>query len=136
MGINVQLANNKKLDIYTLGIIELNKKHTAENIKEEIERILSEFSINKRQVYAVTTDNGRNMLKAVDRLSDSNVEDEAESIFDSIIEKGSITSGNVVSVKCAAHTLQLAVKDFLSQFDSNITKTRQVVKKLRTPSFS
>ena len=86
-------------------------------------------------MYAITIDNGRYVIKAVDLLSDSNEEDEDESIFDSIIEEGSLSTGNVVSVKCAAHTLQLAVKDFLNPFDSNIVKARQIVKKLRTPSF-
>lgn len=44
--------------------------------------------------------------------------------------------GNVMSVRCAAHTLQLAVYTLFKShaITNNISKCRQLVKKLRTPT--
>lgn len=139
LGVNVQLIVNKKIVIYTLAMVELKKKHTAQNLQAEIENILKNFQINIKQIYSITTDNGRNLVKCVELLSQNESEDsqDDESTY-SNAEK--ITEGivyeNVVSIKCAAHTLQLSVKDFLSnQNQSLIGKARELSKLLRTASF-
>ncbi|KAL7726601.1 hypothetical protein ACLKA6_010466 [Drosophila palustris] len=43
LGVNAQFYENEAIKIVTLGIIELNKKHTATNLSAEIENILQEF---------------------------------------------------------------------------------------------
>lgn len=86
--------------------------------------MLGHFNISLHQIYSVTTDNGRNMVKAVGLLSTSNIgeeeEDEEEGESDVSIPKTNCAAFfngmGVVSFKCAAHTLQLAVKDFLKDF--------------------
>lgn len=136
LGINVQLISNGQIKIFSLAMLELKKKHTAEYLKEEIEKILKDYQISKNQIYAVTTDNGRNMIKAVELLgseSEEFLEDMDDEAFDEIIYN--INFENILSIKCAAHTLQLAVKDFLKDFSDEIEKARKIVKTLRCPSF-
>lgn len=142
LGINVQLYDAGQISVKTLGLIELQKRHTAKNLCSEIEDILDEFGIEKSQICCITTDNGRNMIKAVELLNDvpgfstlNNDHDDVQHVNDDILNEFSIKS--ITSIKCAAHSLQLAVKDFLQQIDSMniIDKARKIVKVLRTPSF-
>lgn len=73
MGVNVQRIFKNKICVYTLGMIELQNRHTAINLKAEIEKLLEEFEIKKSQIYSITTDNGRNLIKTVELLNcDSN----------------------------------------------------------------
>ena len=46
-----------------------------------------------------------------------------------------LSFGDIASIKCAAHTLQLAVKDAFKdeEFDSAICQARAISKLLRTP---
>ncbi|XP_018405103.1 PREDICTED: uncharacterized protein LOC108781587 [Cyphomyrmex costatus] len=145
LGINVQIIRHNKIQIYSLAIKELSGKHTAANLKEELENVLKEFEIKKSQIYCITTDNGRNMLKAVELFSDENLnqlennEEKAinsENFVETVVENFCSEEPNIISVKCAAHTLQLVVKDFLSNTDAEIIdRAREVVKTLRTPTY-
>lgn len=129
LGVNVQIISKNEVKIFTLAMLELKKKHTAENLKLEIEKVLSDFDINKRQLYTITTDNGRNLIKAVELLntnSDSESDSEEGNEFEDVVSE--INFDNILSIKCAAHTLQLAVKDFLRDYVANIDKARKMVK--------
>lgn len=141
LGINVQFIEQNNIRIYTLAVKELNGKHTGEYLKNELINVLKDFDIDKKQIYCITTDNGRNMLKAVQILSneyesiqneeDIHTEEYTETLMENIFNQGE----GITSIKCAAHTLQLAVKDFLSQIDSEIIpRAREIVKALRTPT--
>lgn len=44
----------------------MHQRQTAENLKNELEGILNEFEISKNQIYSITTNNGRNMIKATE----------------------------------------------------------------------
>lgn len=142
LGINVQLYNGEQLSVKTIGLIELQKRHTAKNLCSEIENILDEFGIEKMQIYCITTDNGRNMIKAVELLNEGLDDSSGNSdqydeqlVNDNIIDDLNISS--ITSIKCAAHSLQLAVKDFLQEIESLniIDQARKIVKILRTPSY-
>jgi len=147
LGINIQIIKHNKIQIYSLAMKELNGRHTADNLKEELENVLKEFEIKKSQIYCITTDNGRNMLKAVEIFSNENSneseEDEEEAInsekfAETLMENVCSEEQNIISVKCAAHTLQLAVKDYLSNTEKDekiISRARDIVKTLRTPTF-
>lgn len=147
LGVNIQFIEKKGIVIYTLGVIELKKRHTAQYLKEEVEKMLEDFSIRKNQVYSITTDNGRNMLKAVKHFScnepeseDSSNEndDDSYNCYKDLAERIYQKLENVSSIKCAAYTLQLAVKDFLATTCKEIIiiiQSRQIVKSLRTPKF-
>lgn len=69
VAINVQLIEKEKIVIYTLSVKEMHQRQTAENLKNELEGILNEFEISKNQIYSITTDNGRNMIKATELFS-------------------------------------------------------------------
>ncbi|XP_049302865.1 uncharacterized protein LOC125775904 [Bactrocera dorsalis] len=138
LGVNVQIITSNKLEIFTLAMLELKQKHTAQYLTTKIENVLKSFNIDKAQVYAVTTDNGRNMVKAVELLSlhsdDEESDSEIEDNYESIV--CNVRFENIISIKCAAHTLQLAVKDFLDNLNTNVVnKSRNCVKYLRTPAY-
>lgn len=54
--------------IKTLAVKELQSRHTSEYIKRIILNVLSEYNISLKQVYSITSDNGRNMIKATKLL--------------------------------------------------------------------
>lgn len=138
LGINLQIISSNTLQIFTLAMLELKQKHTAQYLTTQVENVLKSFNIDKAQVYAITTDNGRNMVKAVELLSlhsyDEESDSESENNYESTLDN--VRFENIISIKCAAHTLQLAVKDFLDNLNTNIVhKSRKSVKYLRTPAY-
>ncbi|EFX67600.1 hypothetical protein DAPPUDRAFT_330891 [Daphnia pulex] len=84
---------------------------------------LVEYEISLSQVYTITTENGSNMLLAVKLLSeerrsstnnDDYVEDEEDGILDLLESQCFNEVGKVIiGIRCATHTLQLAVEDAL-----------------------
>lgn len=79
------------------------------------------------------------MLKTVKLLNEEAIVNDAESIRENIVE---ITDDTVIfadefssvqSVRCAAHTLQLAIQDAVKsvEADNTIEAARHVAKKLR-----
>ncbi|XP_070073345.1 uncharacterized protein [Drosophila takahashii] len=139
LGVNVQFIENGKIVIKTLGLIELTKSHTSQNLCSEVQSIMDDFCIKKEQIYSITTDIGRNMVKAVDLLNKWEIDDDESP--DELQEEEltqHLNIHSIVSIKCAAHTLQLAIKDFFDRLGSVpfIDKARNIVKLLRTPSFS
>lgn len=143
LGINVQLITGNKICIYTLSCKELTRRHTAEHLKEELQNVLEEFEIHKNQIYAITTDNGRNMIKAVELFSNESIsENEDDNIefyeksVENLMRDMCTENPNIISIKCAAHTLQLAVKDFFSSNSKEVViRARQIAKSLRTPNY-
>lgn len=85
------------------------------------------------------------MVKAVELLSESSNNQEDDEVEgedgDDFLDDEHLLKGlkihAIEGVKCAAHTLQLAVKDYFLNMDSFeiILKARRVVKYLRTPAF-
>lgn len=137
LGINIQYLCGKKVIVRTLGMIEIAGSHTGENLKNKIISVLHKYRISIRQVYSTTTDNGANMLKAVRLMQKSLDEDEPQTYDDednsddqqNNIETLLASIGN--SVRCAAHTLQLAVHDVLKDYEGQLKSIVSVVKKLR-----
>jgi len=132
LGVNAQFYENKEICIRTLAIIELTKKHTGANLSSQIEAVLADFEVSKNQVYTVTSDNGRNMIKAINLLNEDLEEEEFAETQDY-----DVNIFNIESIKCAAHTLQLAVKDFFKNttFNKVIERARNLSKVLRTSNF-
>lgn len=65
LGVSVQYLENGKHITRSLGIMEIKKEKTAENIKIFIADSLKRYSIDMAQISAITTDNGSNMTKMV-----------------------------------------------------------------------
>lgn len=81
-------------------------------------------------------------MKAVQLLPFQESEDEEENCYGNLDEESyedvvnNINYEQIISIKCAAHTLQLAVKDFLPVYNpSIISEARTLVKTLRSPAF-
>ena len=58
-----------KLRTYCLRTIYMPESHTGENLAAMIRTILREYDITLDRVVSITTDSGRNMVKACDELS-------------------------------------------------------------------
>ena len=99
------IHNGKYYEV-VLDTIAFTASHTGDNINILLNTILTKYGI-KNKVVAVVTDNARNMINAVDY--------------------------SFVSQKCAAHTIQLAVKDTLEEMvDQNLlSKCRSTVTHFR-----
>ena len=113
-----------------------------------IEYVCNDFERNKIQVFALVTDNAFNMTLAVKKLSedladeseddDSDTEQESNSTFYESINlafSDSLLFIAMSHMRCAAHTLQLAICDGLKidTFASLIIKILRVVTAARTP---
>lgn len=82
------------------------------------------------------------MLKAVEIFANDienecqeNEEGAMDSRTEALMEYMCSQEPNITSIKCAAHTLQLAIKDFLCNMERDIVpRAREIVKALRTPT--
>lgn len=122
-------------------MVELHDRHTATNLKDEVYQKLAELNIDINQVYSVTVDNGRNMVKMVHLMEKDTTED-IEQYLDSSVDgsmqktdeetpngvdgledyddtmEGFLNDLNdlicghqVACIRCGAHTVQLVVSD-------------------------
>lgn len=167
MGVNLQFIQNGRIILRNIGLIELHQSHTSEYLKEKLLFILTKFRIDTNQIYSITTDNGANMIK-MGRLmnvlddpspgssnntgltSESDEENDGDiNINESEIEARleeitnfeycfGIIRPHICIVKCAAHTLQLAVNDACKnpEIQLSFASARRIIKKLRTPTYS
>lgn len=201
LGVSAQYIMNGKHTIHSLGMLELKESHTGEYLAKVICEMLSEYDVKPRQMIAITTDNGGNVVKMVRSMTtqmvaiesanqtalfhetnentpscDDEIEnylqdvpdytdeqalnilfDHAESedeIGDDIFEEHNIllnamtsslqnSSGldfvwTIAGIRCAAHTLQLAINDALISLQkvvkNVITLSRRISKTMRLKS--
>ncbi|KAH7950162.1 hypothetical protein HPB49_020339 [Dermacentor silvarum] len=156
LGVNVQYAENGKLILQPLTMKELFNIHIAEYLTSQVKSTLSRYDLSVAQVYSVTTDNGANMLKAVHLLGETDHETDASSSDEEVdsgypeFEHCGCLLDNAedaeglgldgaefkLGVRCAAHTLQLAVSDALKDSGSNtlVAQCRALAKKFRAQS--
>ena len=91
------------LHSFVLATLEVPMEHTAENIGKVMTDVLFEYDISEK-IIAATTDNGTNVIKAVNQL-------------------------NFLHMPCVGHTLNLAVKKCfeLSQVSKALARIRKLV---------
>ena len=132
--------------IFTLAVKDTENQHSSDFIQRLVEDVLKNFEISKKQVLAVVTDNALNMTLAVQKLYEDSItvvdenEDELEGIS-TLEEETSLAFRydsefkTMTHMQCAAHTLQLAIRDGLKprHVASLISKIRQVVVAARSP---
>lgn len=70
-GIDVQYIDNSNVIIHNIGMMVLDKTHTAENILESYRMCLQRYDIDRKQVVSISGDNGRNVQKMI-RLEQNN----------------------------------------------------------------
>ncbi|KAM7280968.1 zinc finger BED domain-containing protein 4-like [Ixodes scapularis] len=161
IGINAQFLVAGTQAVRTLSMREVKERHTAEHLKSVILEVLKSYEIMPDQIYSVTTDNAANLVKSVSLIvehektnfhgvhaingaeSDDDEqfwnESESDIIFEELLGAGSgiaVTGVALRGVRCAAHTLQLAVEDALKSADVKVLldKCRAICKKLRVPT--
>lgn len=133
LGILAQYYVDGKLVVRTLGVRRLLSSHTGNYIAVVIKEVLESYDISVDQIYSITADNGANMIKAVKviRLMQSHTHDAYfddyaahldtgdQEFLDKIIDKEIKTRVDIsglFAIHCAAHTLELAIKDALKRF--------------------
>lgn len=129
LGINVQFIDkNNSIQIRTLGMVQLIERHTSQYLKTEIEKLLKDYDCKLIQVLCCTIDNGANMVKCVNLLQVAQETDNETEVNDAAIdvENSMQGVGILICVRCASHTLQLAVNDVLK-----VEKTATYIKSIR-----
>ena len=162
LAINVQYVQNGKAIIKTLAVVDCAGKHSAAATMELVKKVMERYELKKDQILAIVTDNARAMLKTVELLNQAEVQesDEHENInvtpeedadenaddYDddlralavdtSEVSTSSVPDTTIYTVRCAAHTLQLAIRDGLKQHGAStvLAQARSVAKKLRAPN--
>lgn len=150
IAICVQYIRDSKFVLRTLGVYDFNASQTAEALRDEIIRVLNTFEVDAKQIYAITTDNGANYLKAGKLINAAQIQSdlidydlEIEITEDQLQYDGNdeeeralefITHAISDSVRCAAHTLQLCVYDAIKQLNLKpaLDKIKSAARQLRT----
>ncbi|XP_036322173.1 uncharacterized protein LOC118736188 [Rhagoletis pomonella] len=95
--VNAQLLGEGKITVKTLVVKNFKEQHTADNLKQLILEALERYEINIEQIYSITSDNGRNMVKCGSLLQVDNENEESTNIldFDSDDDEGDHIDCNV-----------------------------------------
>jgi len=104
-----------------LDIIPLNESHTGDLIAQKICKVLRNYRLGER-LLGVTTDNGANMVSMAAKLHVQCLEE--------------FHNPHVTHIRCAAHVLNLSVKEGLSMVSASVKKARAFVNRLRNQPFS
>lgn len=70
LGVSIQYNFNGNLRVRSIGFIELWDRHTGKYLAEVIINRLDKFGIKLKQIFTITTDNGKNVLKLVRDMSE------------------------------------------------------------------
>ncbi|XP_065080637.1 uncharacterized protein LOC135703371 [Ochlerotatus camptorhynchus] len=193
VGISARIIIDYKVVVRNLAIKETQERQTKENLKTLIENVLGDFEVKLHQVYAVTHDNGANMVASVSEMkkslekpnidlkfltdqsfedtcdedidrpdtvdgadeqieaddADSEADDEDDDFNNGKDGRNETTETPPVStdpfdasmqdilgsVRCAAHTAQLAVWDVIKPYEKRIRKIQKLVIKLRQTEY-
>lgn len=154
MGINVQYFHEGSIRIKTLALRDTAGGHDSESIKNIIAEVVEEYDLH---VLAIVVDNASAMTKAVRLLNEGEDEDgeggddgEGDDVAEIDEEEdgdedeelamfagiADVDLKTIHHMRCAIHTLQLAVRDGLknSRVTTFLEKVRTIIKKLRAPN--
>lgn len=149
LGLNVQHGDENGVHTTTLAVREIKSAVTGGELAKLITTILrDEFDISMSQIYSITTDNGSNALAAgrfinadlveeLDNFAEEDDQNQAEELLQSSANDLQTSTSDIHLVRCAAHTLALAVNDCIGRKASSSIKAllqeaRSVVCTLRT----
>lgn len=143
--VSAQLILEGQINLFTLGMTELENKINVKNI---IEKILKKYQISVQQIYSVITDDGCDMIKFKNFKKLPVTETEEEylvtkiendiKIFDNntIFDSSNFPFNKLVGIKSVTHAMEVAFKDSIKNANLNelISDAKNLVKKLRNPS--
>lgn len=103
--------------------------------------VFKTYELEIEQIFSATSDNGANMIAAIKQLqaiteTEDDLEvledDQGDSEDDSFLETvRQEFASHLNLVRCAAHTVQLAVGDVVKKNDANVKKFTEFVKETR-----
>lgn len=140
LGINAQFFNKKtqSVCIRNLSILEIETRHTADNLFLKIRKLLGEFNIDILSVICFTSDNGKNIVatgKNLQRLQRQKYREARNSDIKPKLQK-ILSEPHMASIfRCIEHTVQLGIQDAYNViFGTNnfLTRIRSVVKSLKS----
>lgn len=86
LGVSVSFMRENAVIVRSLGAIKLTKRHTGENVAALVGEILESFGVSFKQIFAITTDNGSNMIKTTRMINEILGEHEENLLDDDEIE--------------------------------------------------
>lgn len=69
LGISVQYMWKEEIVVRTLAMDHIASKHKGSEIKNRLLGVLQKYGITIEQIFAVTTDNGSNMIKTIELIN-------------------------------------------------------------------
>ncbi|XP_058449285.1 uncharacterized protein LOC131429252 [Malaya genurostris] len=129
-------------------MIEVKERQTAAFLKDKVLAILARYDVTLLQVFSITVDNGANMLACIRQLKDE-FEAPILSLYDEIEESDvanetaqevadNITNDfndqareNLNMVRCAVHTLQLAILDVVNKSNEKVKQITEIAKRCK-----
>ncbi|KAF0702319.1 Zinc finger BED domain-containing protein 4, partial [Aphis craccivora] len=129
LGINIQYIIDDYIELKTLALIELTESHTGVYLKDTILNVLRMYQIEPDQVYTITSDNGANMLKAVNLIEKEILElqqQDSENIVNIVeldsSDNDSINSSEIDYTNSVVNLDEKQIIDLLEENpDSNVT---------------
>ncbi|XP_055622688.1 uncharacterized protein LOC129766202 [Toxorhynchites rutilus septentrionalis] len=116
-------------------MLEVHECQTAKFLKNKILDILKKYHLNVEQVFSITTDNGSNMLAAAKQLQQeyaSQIIEHEDEEDDQFIRNLTAELGEQFNIiRCAIHTLQLALNDVIGNADPKMQAVTNMVKQTR-----
>lgn len=70
LGLSASFTRNDNVVTRPLGVIQMKKRHTGDNIADLVESCLKTYDLSINRIFTVTSDNGSNMLKTTRVLND------------------------------------------------------------------
>jgi hAT family C-terminal dimerisation region len=144
LGVNIQRVVNGRIRIRCLGCVELFQQHTSQYLFEEIKKLMHLYELTFDQLYSVTYDNGRNMVRAgkildqvavdliYENMSEFEVmnkdafeiatEEKISGVFELLGALDALITDahlGIHEIRCVAHSLQLAIEDAMKEIKAN-----------------
>lgn len=138
--------NNLNVVTRTLAVKDTKARHTSTYLSELVMNVLKDFNINREQVLLIVTDNASNMISTIEKINlhdedreyeenDDDIYNEIEvEILDDFVE-AAVQHSTIHHMRCAVHTLQLAIRDGLRQPHAStlVGRVRNIAVAAKTP---